>query len=168
MFGSKGKKMTEAGIVAKDKMSKEIIILSIIVILYSLQGFPAFDFNSYTAKLYPLPARLILARYVFSISLRIFLFITGIGVLFRREIFRKCIIFASFFTIVTVYWKHPVIIFKRVLIWRIEQGVVPVSMIPKINMLAWKSALICYIIDIIIALVLIYLFTRPKIKEQFE
>ncbi|MFA5276512.1 MAG: hypothetical protein WC417_06450 [Candidatus Omnitrophota bacterium] len=151
----------------KDKISKEIIILGIIVIVYSLQGFPILDFDSYAAKLYPLPERLILARYIFSIALRIFLFITGIGVLFRKEIFRKCIIFASFFTIITVYWKHPVIVYKRILMLRIEQGVVPASMIPKIDMLAWKSALICYTVDIIIALVLIYLFTRPKIKERF-
>lgn len=160
--------MTEAGIVAKDKVSKEIIILSIIIILYSLQGMPILNFDSYALEFRPLPEKLILLRYAFSIALRIFLFITGIGILFRREIFRKCIIFASFFTIITVYWKHPVVVFKRVLIWRIAQGVVPVSMIPKINILAWKSAAICYSIDIIIALVLIYLFTRPKIKEQFK
>jgi len=152
----------------KDKVSKEIIILSIIIIAYSLQGMPNFDFDSYAFKFRPLPENLIFFRYLFSIALRIFLFVTGIGVLFRKEIFRKCVIFAGFFTVITVYWKHPVSVFKSVLLWRIEQGVVPASMMPKIDELAWKSALICYLIDIIIAFVLIYLFTRPKIKEQFR
>jgi hypothetical protein len=160
--------MSEIDIIVRKKLSKEIIILSIIVIAYSLQGLPTLDFNSYAVKLQPLPETLILFRYVFSLALRIVLFTSGIGILFRKEIFRKCIIFIGFLTIATVYWKHPVIIFKRILMLRIEQGVVSESMIPKMNMLAWKSAVICYIIDIIIVSVLIYLFTRPKIKEQFK
>ena len=160
--------MAKNVIAVKDKVSKEIVILGIIVIFYSLQGMPTLDFGSYAVKLYPLPERLILFRYFFSIALRIFLLVAGIGVLFRKEFFRKCFIFAGFFTIITVYWKHPVIVFKRVLILRIEQGIVPASMMPRIDVLAWKSAVICYLIDIIIVLVLIYLLSRPKIKEQFK
>lgn len=152
----------------KDKVSKEIVILGIIVIFYSLQGMPTLDFGSYAAKLYPLPEKLILIRYLFSIALRIFLLLAGIGVLFRKEFFRKCVIFGGLFTIITVYWKHPVIVFKNILIWRIEQGIVPASMMSRINELAWKSATICYLIDIIVVLVLVYLFTRPKIKEKFK
>lgn len=160
--------MSEIGILARNKISKEIIILGFIVIFYSLQGMPTLDFSAYYARFSPSPQKLIFARYLLSIALRVVFLVSAIGILFRKDIFRKIIIFASFFTIATVYWKHPVIIYKRILMWKIVQGTIPASMIPKIDMLAWISALICYLIDIIVAFVLIYLFTRSKIKTQFK
>lgn len=159
--------MNETHIVAKNRIPRDIIILSIIVVLYSFQGLPTFDFASYAIKFRPLPEKLILARYIFSLALRIFLLIAGVGILFRKEIFRKSILFVSIFTICTIYWKHPFLCFKNGLIFNIRKGVISADLIPKINMIAWCTTVACYLIDIIIASFLIYLFTRPKIKEQF-
>ncbi|MDD2679651.1 MAG: hypothetical protein PHO03_02450 [Candidatus Omnitrophica bacterium] len=151
----------------REKIPKGIIVFSILIILYSLHGLPTVDFNTYYAKFYPSPEKIILARYIFSIALRIVLLVSGIGILLRRDIFRKIILLISFFTIATVYWKHPVSVFKKVLIWKVAQGILPVDVIPKIDMLAWSSAIICYVIDIGFALCLLCYFTRPKIKKQF-
>jgi hypothetical protein len=153
---------------AKDKPSKEIIILSIIVILYALQSFPNLDFAAYAIKFNPLPEKLIFGRYLLSIAIRIFLLIAGIGVLFRKDIFRKSVIFICLFTIGTIYWKHPFICFKNSLMFDINHGLLSVNLIPKIDMIAWICVVICYMIDISIAIFLIYLFTRPKIKGQFK
>jgi len=150
------------------KISKGIIIFSILIIIYSLHGLPTVNFNTYYIKFYPSSEKAILARYIFSIALRVVLIISGIGILFRRDIFRKIILGVSFFTIATVYWKHPVICFKRVLMWKISQGVLPVDVLPKIDMLSWFSAVICSIMDIGFTLCLIYYFTRLKVKKQFR
>ena len=158
----------ETDVAAKRKISREIIILSIIVILYSFQGMPSFDFYSYAVKFSPLPEKFILARYVLSIGIRIFLLIAGIGILFRKDIFRKSVLFISLFTICTVYWKHPFLCFKNSLMLNIKQGMLSVDLLPKIDTMAWICLAVCYLIDIIIATFLIYLFTRPKIKEQFR
>ena len=160
--------MSKTGIVVKKKISKEIIILSMAVILYSFQGMPTIDFDSYAIKFYPLPEKLILLRHVFSIALRIFIFITGLGILLRKDIFRKSVLFVSLFTICTVYWKHPFLCFKNSLMFNIRQGVLSVDLMPKIDFLAWICVVTCYLMDIIISIFLIYLFTRPKIKEQFK
>jgi len=161
-------KMSRTGVVSKNKISKEIIILSFITILYSLQGMPTLDFNAYYIKFYPSPQKLIFARHLLSIALRVVLIVSGIGIVFRKEIFRKIIIFTSFFIIVTICWKHPIIAVKNFLIWKIKEGVLPVSLIPKINMVAWIYVVAYSISDIIVAFFLIYLFTRVKIKEQFS
>jgi len=128
---------------------------------------PTVDFNTYYVKFRPSPEKLIFARYIFSIAFRIALLISGIGILFRKEIFRKAAIFIGCFTIATIYWKHPVICFKRVLIWKVYQGVLPFDIIPRINLFSWICASICYIFDIGVNLCLIYFLTRPKVKEQF-
>ncbi|MFA4989430.1 MAG: hypothetical protein WC576_01520 [Candidatus Omnitrophota bacterium] len=151
----------------RGKIPKGLIIFSILIIVYSLHGLPTVNFNTYYAKFYPSSEKIILARYILSIALRIVLIISGIGILFRRDIFRKAILGISFFTIATVYWKHPVICFKRVLLWKINQGVLPIDVLPKIDMLSWFSAIICSLMDIGFTLCLIYYFTRPKVKKQF-
>ena len=153
---------------AKHKVSKEIIILSIVVILYSLQGLPNLNFAAYAIKFSPLPGKLVFGRYLLSLVIRIFLFISGIGILFRKDIFRKSIIFISLFTICTIYWKHPFLCFKNSLMFNINHGVLSPSLMPKIDMIAWICVVICYMIDISIAIFLIYLFTRPKIRGQFK
>jgi len=153
---------------AKDKISKELIILGVIVLLYALQGMPTLDFDSYALRFRPLPEKFIFARYALSLGIRIFLLAAAVGIFFRREIFRKIIIYAGVFTVFTVYWKHPVIVYKRILMWKVAQGALPASVIPRIDGLAWASAAASYLVDIIIALGLIYLFTRPKIKRQFQ
>jgi len=160
--------VNKIGTVVKEKIPKEIIILGVIVILYSFQGLPTFDFAAYASKFSPLSEELILVRYIFSITLRIFLFIAGVGVLFRRDIFRKSILFICLFTICTVYWKHPFLCFKNSFMFNINQGVVPVDLMPKINLITWFCVVTSYIMDIVISVFLIYLFTRPKIKEQFK
>ena len=128
---------------------------------------PLISFSSYYIKFRPSPEKIIFIRYIFSIAVRVVLLVSSVGILLRKDIFRKIILFISFFTIATIYWKHPVICFKRVLMWKIAQGILPVDVLPKIDMVAWISAIICAIVDIGFALCAIYYFTRPKVKKQF-
>ena len=152
----------------KGKISKEIIVLAAIIILYSVVGMPSSSFDDYALRLRPLPEQIIFARFIYSITLRIVLFISGIGILFRRDIFRKIVLFISFFTISTVYWKHPVFYFKKFLMSYFGQGAPTVELISKVNFMAWGCVAICCIVDISVALCLVYFFTRSKIKEQFK
>jgi hypothetical protein len=160
--------MDKTGVEAKGKITRGIIICAILVVTYSFLGMPFDSFSSYYNKFRPSPQNLIFIRYLFSIALRLAVLISGIGILFRKHIFRKIIVFISFFTIATVYWKHPAICFKRVLLWRIAQGAVSADIIPRINILSWICVAICSIIDISVCLCLIYYLTRPKVREQFK
>ncbi|MDD5097122.1 MAG: hypothetical protein PHU59_01330 [Candidatus Omnitrophica bacterium] len=160
--------MNETDNITKPKISKEIIILGIIVILYSLQGMPVFNFSYYASKFAPLPEKFIFTRFVFSITLRIFLLISGIGILLRKEIFRKSVLLVSFFTICTIYWKHPVLCYKNSFMYNVKQGWISADLIPKIDLISWFCVAASYLIDISISAFLIYLLSRPKIKAQFK
>lgn len=151
------------------KMSKGIIIFSILICLLSLWDFKTnISFSRYYHLLQPLSEKLILLRYVFSLSLRIVLFISGIGVLFLKDIFRKIILFISFFTIATIYWKHPMICFRNVVDSLSAQGAFTPDVPLTPNALIWILFAINYAIDIGFSLCLIYYFTRPRVKEQFK
>lgn len=160
--------MDRTGVRAQGKITRGIVICAFLVIVYSFVGAPYDTFSSYYSKFRPAPQDLIFIRYLFSIALRLALFISGIGILFRKNIFRKITIGISFFTIATVYWKHPVICFKRVLLWRITQGVLSADIIPRIDRLSWVCVAICSVIDISICLCLIVYLTRPEVKKQFK
>ena len=159
--------MDKTGAEVKRKISRGVIICGILVIEYSFLSRPG-SFSSYYDRFRPAPENLIFIRYLFSIGLRLALFISGIGILFLKNIFRKIAIFVSLFTIATVYWKHPAIIFKRILWGKIRQGMLSTALIPKINMLTWICVAISSIIDITVCLCLIYYLTRPEVKEQFN
>ncbi len=160
--------MNNNGIRSQRVPSKGIIIFSILIVLYALHGLPLIGFDLYYTKFYPAPQWLIFCRYILSIAMRVALFVSAAGILFRKDIFRRLILFISFLTVATVYWKHPVSCFKTVLIWKIAQGVLPPEIIPRIDMIAWSCVAICYIVDIIFSVSLIYFFSRRDVKKQFD
>lgn len=161
--------MSEIKPAAKGRLPADLIILSLVIILYSIQGMPPLNFNNYYIRFYPAAQRLIFLRYIVSIGIRLALFACGIGILLRREIFRKAAVFIAVFTIVTVYWKHPVSVFKKILTQQIGAGgAVAASQMLRVNMLAWICVIISSAVDIIIVCALAYLLTRPRRKEQFS
>jgi hypothetical protein len=154
--------------VIPNRISKEVIILSFSIILYTLQGMPTLDFNSYYVRFYPAARELIFFRYLVSLALRTIMLVSSVGIIFRKEIFRKIIIGSACFILVTIFWKHPVAAVKRFILLKINAGVLSVDLLPKIDLVAWAYVVAYSIIDIIIVSFLIYLFTRPRIKEQFS
>ncbi|MCX5700455.1 MAG: hypothetical protein NTZ63_02800 [Candidatus Omnitrophica bacterium] len=151
------------------KRSKGIIIFSILICSYALWDLNTYsDFRHYAFLFQPLPERIILVRYFFSIFLRIVLVITGIGILFLNEYFRRIILFISFFTVATIYWKHPVICFKNIVMNLVARGAFTSDVTLTPDTVIWILIVINYIIDISFALCLIYFFTRPQVKEQFK
>jgi len=129
-------------------------------------------YSWYSSIFQPLPEKVIYLRYIFSIIFRIIELACGLGIFYRKEAFRRLAIFISWFTIAVVYWKHP---FNALV--RHEQIVVdniyPVagsrlSSLAYTEFITWVSLGILYAIDIGIAALAIYYFTRPRIKEEFK
>ncbi|MDD5568155.1 MAG: hypothetical protein PHY88_03000 [Candidatus Omnitrophica bacterium] len=152
---------------AKSRLTIGIALCVILIIAYSFLSLPG-SFDSYYVRFRPSPKSLIFIRYLFSLGIRAALFISGIGILFRKDIFRKIAIFVGLFTIATIYWKHPVEVYRKILWWQIRQGVLSVEAIPRIDMLAWFCAVTSYLVDIIVSLCLVYYLTRPKVRKLFD
>jgi hypothetical protein len=130
-------------------------------------------YSWYSAIFQALPAKMILLRYLLSIAFRIFELVLGVGLLRRKPIFRKLAIFMSWFTIAIVYWKHPFdALVKHTQI--VGRHLYPITgschltPLAYTKMIAWISLWCIYAIDIGISALVIYYFTRPRIKEEFK
>ncbi|MBU0469005.1 MAG: hypothetical protein KKF78_00935 [Candidatus Omnitrophica bacterium] len=149
--------------------------------------FLLFNYDYYRFLFQPLSDKAIFIRYVMSIA-HIFLgLICGIGILILRDVFRKIAILLCFVTVLTVYWKHPVYVFRNVAVYiehqyngktfgeEVEMSKEGYPLFKKgssIYELEYESfplismSFYC-IYDIVFCFAFIYFFNNKKVKEQF-
>jgi hypothetical protein len=92
----------------------------------------------------------------------------GVGILLRREFFRKCFVVYGIFTIATVYWKHPLITFQKIYFSMAQDGTLAPYLIKHLPFLAIMSTIINYIKDIAFCGFFIYFLSKPKVKRRFN
>ncbi len=131
------------------------------------------DYYSWYSLIFQsLPEKVIFLRYVLSIIFRIIELVFGLGIFCRKDVFRRLAIFMSWFTIAVVYWKHPFNALTRhaqIVVDNIYPATAPqLSYAPETKLIAWVSLMFIYALDIGIAALTIYYFTRPRIKEEFK
>ena len=144
-----------------------VTIFGAILIWISLQRIPWLSFNVYHYYFQPLPEKIILIRYFISVSMGILELASGIGVLFLKDIFRKTALFISFLYILTVYWKHPFFVFLKIRREAIAKSGISMPE-NEINSIAWGAVTIVSLLTIGFSIVLIFYFTRSKIKKLFK
>lgn len=158
--------MTKVG---DKKVYTAICAISICLIFFSAKDLWNFShFERYQFMFQHLPQDMILMRYKFSIVLRAAILITAIGILSRKDVFRKLLIWISFFNIITIYWKHPIGCYRHIFKKMTELGLMQSSSLCQSNVFPWVMMACCYAIDIFIAAGIIYFFTRPSVKVQFN
>jgi SAM-dependent methyltransferase len=134
------------------------------------------DFEHYSYLFSPLPSRIIFLRFGLSWALRLTGLLSGIGILFRKDGFRKLALGLFVFTLFTVPWKHPVFGFRHHAAYLDQllkdQGAYPLKMagvvIPSFSSLAPVSARAAQAAEVLFALAFLYYFTRPKVKAWFK
>lgn len=130
--------------------------------------FEYLDYQYYANVFKGLPELLIKFRFAFSISLRLLIVVSGVGVLLRRNFARLLAIIYSLFTIGTVYWKHPYHTFENVFMWQAANGTLPQTVADNLHYYVLGLMLYYYIKDILLALVVIYILKRKDIVLQFR
>lgn len=151
-----------------------IILFGVFLIITSFLQIQKFSsFNNYRSIFAHLPDNWINVRYIISISLRILGFVIGCGLLFRKEFARKLAIYLAIFTICTIYWKHPYEVVAnscRIIYYTMynQSGATQFVLPAEVKTVTWLALIVFYLIDIVFFSVLIYYFTRPRIKEQFH
>ena len=126
------------------------------------------NFSYYSSLFSHLPDKIIVIRFCFSILLRIFLIITGIGIILRKDFFRKAFIIYGFFTMLTIYWKHPKSTFEKVYLSMIEDGTLDASFIESLPVFAQTSVVLNYIFDICLCGFFMLFLLRPGVKRLFK
>ncbi len=165
--------------------SPVVIFLGIGFILTSLIQMSALaDYGHYRQLFQDNPEGFIRFRYFISWSARWLGLAFGIGLFFRKEFFRKALIFLSWGTIAVVYWKHPhdgFIRHIRILSEQMAAKGVPFSPESVIQYvqgwnMTWLTessfAWICVVViiawEISLALGVIFFLTRPSVKSLFR
>ena len=119
------------------------------------------------------PKWLFVCRYSFSWFQRILGFTAAIGILFKKDIFRKILIWLGVFTVVMAPIKHP---YKGIVRYTaiLDRDLAPVlTEIMGIkhagfSHLAFPAMLCLWALDFIFWAVFIRYFTRPRIKELYK
>lgn len=132
---------------------------------------PYARFPYYQSVFNYLPGSVILARYALSLSRRCLEIVLGLGLLRRKNIFRK--ISLGFFTIMLLAtcWVHP----YRLVAMKVESNRKIASILsqdPDKRITVQGFINIVYAVIVIphmgFAAIFLYYFTRPKVREQFH
>ncbi|MBN2482735.1 MAG: hypothetical protein JXD21_00875 [Candidatus Omnitrophica bacterium] len=147
-----------------------IYVLGIVLIIISVVELRFLKNYEYYAFLHQyLPPAIIPWRYTVSLGFRFLTLACGLGLLFRWEVSRRCLILVSIVTIATIYWRHPVqcfvYIFDHV---ALRDPARVISLRQDIPHIEWILTGINYVIDVTLAGIYIFFFTRPRVKERFR
>ncbi len=114
-----------------------------------------------------MPDSLIPWRYSFSLLLRITSIACGLGIILRKDIFRRILVGICVFNIVTIYWKHPPYAIQNVVnnFLLFMPFLFPAG---AENLVFNIFLLMIYGMDFIIFGIFIYYFTRSGVKAQFR
>lgn len=114
--------------------------------------------------------------------------IAGIGLITRKEIFRKIILCIFTFNLIFVHWKHPVQAFYQSFanvpmrafisapLSEHSDIILPRFLIMKMSLIlgddiissAWIAKICFSLLDIGVSLLVLFIFTRPTIKHLFK
>ena len=146
-----------------------INIWGILLIVFSLCGMilllsSGYDHYRYLHQEYP-PA-IIALSYCVSWAVKILGLVSGIGILYRKDFFRKTAIAGSLFAILTTHLKHSYAGFLQHAHYLDEH--LDLNLGIAFSSIAWPAMAAARIIDVIFAAALIYFFTRPEVRKHFD
>ena len=151
------------------KNAARINLWGILLILTSFYGMivlltSGYDHYRYLHQEYS--ASTIVLRYCVSWAVKIFGFISGIGILAGKDFFRKTAIAGSLFAILTTHLKHSAQGFAQHTRYLDEHFDIPLEGF-HFSSLTWGAMMISRMIDVIFAAALIYFFTQREVKKHF-
>ena len=145
--------------------------LLIVWAMFNLMGMA--DVEGWNFINQPLPERVIQANYFISVFFATLALMSGVGILFLKESFRKIVLAAAFFTLFTYLIEGPLFIYANLPALVQQQAALVITQTPDLSLTGitaaiWFIMIFGYVIDFGFAVALIYFFTRSKVKKQFN
>ncbi len=135
--------------------------------IYHLIGIS--DYGFYQFMFQQLASRAIFYRYIVSVLFRLITIAAGLGLVLRKEAFRKFAIGLAVYMLCTVYWKHPFYVFENLAIYSEyhvwdTSGHYPLAYPwhPYISMGFY------YVMDIVFSLAVLIYLRKDAVKQQFH
>lgn len=163
----------EKYLVTRKKFPLGIIIFGSLLMITSILQMRKFvSFDDYHRIFQQLPPVLVAIRYCISITLRILGFLSGLGILLRRNWARILALSLAIFTILTLYWKHPYFVvsnYYKIIFYFANSPLdgAQVVLPQNLKLLTFITLGVFYLIDIVFFGSLTYYLTRPKVKAYF-
>jgi len=150
-----------------NKMPKGVVFLGILFIISSLVQMTGLEYTRYQYLFQPLFGWLTLIRYVGSWALRVLGVIAGVGLLYRKNFARKIVIGISWYTILTLYWKHPYGAVVRH--WEMVKNELGFTYFNfgHLNMALITTVGLC-VLDFVFFVFVLWYLNRWDIKKQFD
>jgi len=160
--------MLEPKTVNKSALTFGIIFFGIFMVFMPLRELTGlFNYDGYRSLFGAFSEQAVRARYLFSVLFRILLITAGIGIILRKELFRRLLVLLSGFTIVTIFFKHPLSCFRGITDVMSAKGTLPEVFLKNPEMFVWIMFLYNCLLDLGVSVWMIYFFTRPEVKELF-
>ncbi len=100
----------------KNKLSICVSVFGILIVLHALHQLINFShYEKYLFLFKHLPENMILLRYSFSMFIRLLSLVSGMGILLRKEFFRKAMVFICFFQFSPSTGSIPFLFLKMLL-----------------------------------------------------
>lgn len=129
------------------------------------------NFNLFSLLFQPLPDKIIIIHYFISLTTLILLLISGAGILFFKNIFRKIILFIASYILLSYLIEGPLFYFRNIS-KLIEQTAIEITTkTPNIpasifSSISWVIMILFVVIDFAFAIWLVYFFTRHKVENR--
>lgn len=158
---------------SRSPRSRGVTIFGLLLIISSLVHIHKLivDIDWYTSTYNYWPADLIVLRYAFSWFQRLLGILAGVGILMQKNPARLLAMGIAWFTMLTLYWKHPypAFLLNAQNLDKQYGHIIAAAGVPGVSFasLAFVSLIVQFIGDIAFCSTLIYFFTRPPVKKQF-
>ena len=139
-------------------------ILIITMSFYELIRLIDWDYYQFTFQ--GMSQQVIVARYIYSILWRIALLAAGVGLLYLNNKARMAVIFLAWFQILTIFWKHPLSVFKHLALYTQHETMPQAAQLVH-PWIPWIGFLFFAAFDLTTAFLVIYYFNRPSTKQNF-
>ena len=135
-----------------------ILIVTSLQLLYYMPGY-----DLYRQVNHEWPENIIKIRFIGSYIFRLIGLSCGIGILFLNNSFRKLLLGLSYYSVFTLPLRHTYsgMFFFTESIYHLRGSVFP------LETFTWIAVIICWMIDGVFSLSVIYYFTRPKVMTCF-
>jgi len=145
--------------------------LLIVWAMFNLMGMA--DVEGWNFINQPLPERVVQANYFITVFFTTLAMMSGLGILFLKESFRKIVIAAAFFTLFTYLIEGPLFIYANLPALVQKQAALVIAESPDLSLVGlkvaiWFITIFGYVLDFGFAVALVYFFTRPQVKKQFN
>lgn len=162
----------KTGVVPKELMGAAV--LGILLMIFSVAQFEKLlSWEYYRWLFQPFPKDGVFIRYGVSILLRTLAFVAGLGILLKRDLFRRLAVLVSIASALTVFFRFPFWVFIRH--EKVAFGVVAklmgfpeITRPPLFNIGLGISAALFYAMELGFPVLLIFYFSRPVVKQWFK